>query len=136
MIAAAITVAELGDISRFGHPKELMAYLGLVPSEHSSGESVKRGHITKTGNSHARRILVESAWTYKHHARVTLPLIKRQQDLPKNICQISWKAQLRLCARYRRMMARKKPMQVVVIAIARELAAFMWAIAQEVEAAA
>jgi transposase len=136
LITATITVAELGDISRFQHPKELMAYLGLVPSEHSSGESIKRGHITKTGNSHARRVLVESAWTYKHHARVTLPLIKRQQDLPKSICQISWKAQLRLCARYRRMMARKKPMQVVVIAIARELAAFMWAIAQEVEVAA
>jgi len=136
LITATITVAELGDISRFQHPKELMAYLGLVPSEHSSGESIKRGHITKTGNSHARRVLVESAWTYKHHARVTLPLIKRHRDLPKNICQISGKAQLRLCARYRRMMARKKPMQVVVIAIARELAAFMWAIAQEVEAVA
>jgi transposase len=136
LIAAAITVAELGDLSRFQHPKELMAYLGLVPSEHSSGESIRRGHITKTGNSHARRVLVEGAWTYKHHARVTLPLIKRQRDLPKNICQISWKAQLRLCARYRRMMARKKPMQVVVIAIARELAAFMWAIAQEVEVVA
>ena len=77
MITAAITVAELGDIARFRHPKELMAYLGLVPSEHSSGESIKRGGITKTGNSHARRVLVESAWTYKHHARVTLPLIKR-----------------------------------------------------------
>ena len=136
LIAATIAVAELGDISRFGHPKELMAYLGLVPSEHSSGESIKRGHITKTGNSHARRILVESAWTYKHHARVTLPLIKRQEGLSRSICQISWKAQLRLCARYRRMMARKKPMQVVVIAIARELAAFMWAIAQEVKATA
>jgi len=136
LITAAITVAELGDLSRFHHPKELMAYLGLVPSEHSSGESIKRGGITKTGNSHARRVLVESAWTYKHHARVTLPLIKRQQDLPKSICQISWKAQLRLCARYRRMMARKKPAQVVAVAIARELAAFMWAIAKEVEAAA
>ena len=114
----------------------LMAYLGLVPSEHSSGESIRRGGITKTGNSHARRVLVEGAWTYKHHARVTLPLIKRQRELPKSVCQISWKAQLRLCARYRKMMARKKPMQVVVIAIARELAAFMWAIAQEVKAAA
>jgi transposase len=136
LIAAAISVAELGDISRFQHPKELMAYLGLVPSEHSSGESIKRGHITKTGNSHARRVLVESAWTYKHHARVTKPLIKRQAGLPRSIFQISWKAQLRLCARYRRLMARKKPMQVVVIAIARELAAFMWAIAQEVKATA
>ena len=135
VISAAITVAELGDISRFCHPKELMAYLGLVPSEHSSGESIKRGGITKTGNSHARRVLVESAWTYKHHARVTPPLLKRQRDLPKNICQISWKAQLRLCARLRRMITRKKPNNVVVIAIARELAAFMWAIAQEVKTA-
>ena len=113
-----------------------MAYLGLVPSEHSSGESIRRGGITKTGNSHARRVLVEGAWTYKHHARVTLPLIKRQRGLPKSVCQISWKAQLRLCARYRKMVARKKPMQVVVIAIARELAAFMWAIAQEVKTTA
>ncbi len=112
-----------------------MAYLGLVPSEHSSGESIRRGHITKTGNSHARRVLVKSAWTYKHHVRVTRPLIKRQRELSRSIIQISWKAQLLLCARYRRMMARKKPMQVVVIAIARELAAFMWAIAQEVKAA-
>jgi transposase len=76
LIAATSAVSELGDISRFRHPKELMAYLGLVPSEHSSGESIRRGHITKTGNSHARRVLVESAWTYKHHARVTKPLIK------------------------------------------------------------
>jgi len=136
LISAAITVAELGDLSRFQNPKELMAYLGLVPSEHSSGESIKRGHITKTGNSYARRVLVESAWTYKHHARITRPLIKRQQELSRSIIQISWKAQLRLCARYRKMIARKKPMQIVVIAIARELAAFMWAIAQEVRTAA
>ena len=78
---------------------------------------------------------MESAWTYKHHARITGHLLKRQRDLPKSICQISWKAQLRLCARYRKMVARKKPNNVVVIAIARELAAFMWAIAQEVRAA-
>jgi len=136
VITAAITVAELGDITRFRHPKELMAYLGMVPSEHSSGESIKRGSITKTGNSHARRVLVESAWTHKHHARVTLPLIKRQEGLPKSICQISWKAQLRLCARYRKMVASKKPMQVVVVAIAREIAAFIWAIAQETKTAA
>ena len=136
LITAAVTIAELGDLTRFTKPKELMAYLGLVPSEHSSGESVRRGHITKTGNSHVRRVLVESAWTYKHHARITSYLIKRQKDLPRNICQISWKAQLRLCARYRRMMARKKPMQVVVVAIAREIAAFVWAIAQETKAAA
>jgi len=136
LITAAITVAELGDVARFRHSKELMAYLGLVPSEHYSGESIKRGGITKTGNSHARRVLVESTWTYKHHARVTLPLIKRQEGLPKSICQISWKVQLCLCARYRRMIAHKKPAQVVVIAIARELAAFLWAKAKEVEAVA
>ena len=136
LITATITVAELGDISRFSHPKELMAYLGLVPSEHASGECLRRGHITKTGNSQARRVLVETAWTFKHHARDTLPLINRPEGLHSSICHISLKAQLRLCARYRRMMARKKPMQVVVIAIAREIAAFMWAIAKEVEATA
>ena len=136
LITAAITVAELGDIARFRHPKELMAYLGLVPSEHSSGESIKRGGITKTGNNHARRVLVECAWTYKHHARITRCLIKRQQGLPRSIIQISWKAQLRLCARFRRMIAQKKPNNVVVIAIARELAAFMGAIAQELRATA
>jgi transposase len=136
LISATVTIAELGDLTRFEKPKELMAYLGLVPSEHSSGENIRRGGITKTGNSHARRVLVEGAWTYKYHARVTRPLIKRQRELPKSICQISWKAQLRLCARYRKMVARKKPNNVVVIAIARELAAFMWAIAQEVKAAA
>ena len=136
LISATITIAELGDLSRFQKPKELMAYLGLVPSEHSSGESIKRGGITKTGNNHARRVLVESAWTYKHHARITRCLIKRQQGLPRSIIQISWKAQLRLCARFRRMVAKKKPNNVVVIAIARELAAFMWAIAQEVRATA
>jgi len=136
LITAAVTVAELGDLSRFQKPKELMAYLGLVPSEHSSGESIRRGSITKTGNSHVRRVLVESAWTYKHHARITGHLLKRQRELPRRICEISWKAQLRLCRRYRRMMAKKKPNKVVVIAIAREIAAFMWAIAQEVEVVA
>ena len=134
MLTAVTTIAEIGDLTRFQKPKELMAYLGLVPSEHSSGESNKRGGITKTGNTHARKALVESAWTYRYPARLSLRLLKRQEGLPKNIRQIAWKAQLRLCARYRRMMARKKPIQVVVIAIARELSAYMWAIAREVEA--
>jgi transposase len=93
LICATVTVAELGDLS-------------LVPSEHSSGETIRRGGITKTGNGHARRVLVEGAWTYKHHARITSPLIKRQRELPRSIIQISWKAQLRLCARYRKMVAR------------------------------
>ena len=133
MLTAVTTVAELGDLCRFQKPKELMAYLGLVPSEHSSGESKKRGGITKTGNTHARKALVESAWTYRYPARLSPLLLKRQEGLPKSICQIAWKAQLRLCARYRQMLARKKPLQVVVIAIARELSAYMWAIAKEVE---
>ncbi|MHC4752979.1 MAG: IS110 family RNA-guided transposase [Planctomycetota bacterium] len=136
LLAAVITVAEIGDLSRFQHPKELMAFLGLVPSEHSSGNSIKRGGITKTGNSHARRICVESAWTYRYPARLTRYLLKRQEGLPANIRQIAWKAQLRLCTRFKKMRAREKPAQVVVVAIARELVAFIWAIAQQVEAPA
>jgi transposase len=135
-LTAVTTIAEIGNLCRFQNPKELMAYLGLVPSEHSSGKSIKRGGITKTGNSHARKALVESAWTYRHPARLTVRLLKRQEGLPQNIRQIAWKAQLRLCGRYRRMMAKRKPLQVVVVAIARELIAFMWAIVREVEAAA
>lgn len=132
LLTAVITVAEIGDFSRFQNPKELMAYLGLVPSEYSSGSKTRRGGITKTGNSHARRICVESAWSYRYQARVTQPLLKRQKDLPGNIRQIAWKAQVRLCARFRRLRARGKPTQVVVVAIARELVAFMWAIARQV----
>ncbi len=109
-----------------------MAYLGLVPSEHSSGNTTKRGSITKTGNGHVRRVLVEAAWSYRHPARISRHLLKRQQGLPSNICEISWKAQLRLCSRYRHMFARNKTKQLIVTAIARELIAFMWAIAQKV----
>jgi len=133
LIVAATVVAELGDLSRFNNPKELMAYLGLVPSEHSSGASVRRGRITKTGNGHARRVLVEAAWAYRLRARVTRPLLQRQEGLPESIRQISWKAQLRLCARYRRLLARGKAKQTIVTAIARELAAYIWTIGQVVE---
>jgi len=126
-------VAEVGDLSRFKNPKQLMAYLGLVPSEHSSGASVRRGHITKTGNGHARRVLVEAAWAYRLRARVTRPLLKRQEGLPESVRQLAWKAQLRLCARYRRFQARGKHKNTVITAIARELAAFIWAIGQSVE---
>lgn len=134
LITAIITVAEIGDFSRFKNPKELMAYLGLVPSEHSSGNTIRRGGINKTGNSHARRLCVESAWAYRYPARVGPLLLKRHEDLPREILQISWKAQLRLCTRFRRMRARRKPIQIVVVAIARELVAFMWAIAHQVPA--
>lgn len=130
LVVAATTVAELGDLSRFDHPRQLMAYLGLVPSEHSSGETTKRGGITKTGNGHARRMLVEAAWSYRLPARVSRRLLERQQSLPQPVWEIAWKAQLRLCARYRRLVAAGKQSQVAVTAIARELAAFMWAIAR------
>jgi transposase len=132
LLVAATVVAEVGDLSRFTNPKDLMAYLGLVPSEHSSGATVRRGQITKTGNGHARRVLVEAAWAYRLRARVTRPLLKRQEGLPESIRQLAWKAQLRLCARYRRLLGRGKHKNTIVIAIARELVAFIWAIGQAV----
>ena len=131
-IVATTTIAELGDLGRFDHPQQLMAYLGLVPSEHSSGEKVKRGAITKTGNGHVRRVLVEAAQAYRLPARISRVLLKRQDGLSPQIREIAWKAQLRLCQRYRRLMGRGKPANVVITAIARELIAFMWAIAKQV----
>ena len=133
LIVAATTVAEVGDLTRFKNPTELMGYLGLVPSEHSTGEKIRRGSITKTGNKHARRVLVEAAWAYRLRARVSRALLKRQEDLPQSVRDISWKAQLRLCARYRRLWAKGKAKQLIVTAIARELCAFMWAIAHEID---
>ncbi|ACD94167.1 IS110 family RNA-guided transposase [Trichlorobacter lovleyi] len=135
LVVASTTVAELGDLSRFDNPRHLMAYLGLVPSEHSSGESTQRGGITKTGNGHARRMLVEAAWSYRLPARVSRRLRDRQQNLPQAVWEIAWKAQLRLCARYKRLVTKGKQAQVVITAIARELSAFMWAIAQAVPVA-
>jgi transposase len=136
LIVATTVAAEVGDLSRFAKAKELMAYLGLVPAEHSSGAAVRRGPITKTGNGHARRVLVEAAWAYRLRARVTRPLLQRQEGLPESIRQLAWKALLRLCARYRRLVARGKAKQTIVTAIARELAAIIWAIGQAVEPAA
>jgi transposase len=133
LIVAATTVAEIGDLTRFERPQELMSYLGLVPSENSSGERTKRGSITKAGNGHVRRVLVEAAWAYRLPARVGRALLKRQEGLPEQVRAISWKAQLRLCSRYRRLWAKGKCKQVIVTAIARELCAFMWAIAAEIE---
>jgi transposase len=132
-IVAATTVAEVGDLKRFQTPSELMSYLGLVPSEHSSGQKIKRGSITKAGNGHVRRVLTEAAWSYHLPARVSRALLKRQEDLPEPVCEIAWKAQLRLCSRYRRLWNKGKAKQVVVTAIARELCGFMWAIANEIE---
>ena len=135
LIVAITVLAEIGDLSRFESPDQLMAYLGLVPLEHSSGDKIKRGGITKTGNSHARKVLIEAAWAYRMKPRVSRVLLKRQQGLSDQIRQISWKAQLRLCTRFRRMAARGKPKPVVVTAIARELIAFLWAISKQVQPA-
>jgi transposase len=129
MIVAVTVLSEAGDLSRFNHPDQLSAYLGLVPAEHSSGDRRKRGSITKCGNTHARRVLVQGAWSYRHPAKVSRQLWDRRQRVAPEIRDIGWKAQVRLCGRYRRMIARGKPSQVAVTAIAREMAAFMWAIA-------
>jgi transposase len=131
-ITAVALVAELGDLTRFGHPRELMAYLGLVPSEFSSGPSVRRGAITKAGNPHVRRLLAEAAWAYQGIPRIGRHHAYRQEALPKVVCDIAWKAQLRLTARFRRLVARGKAKPKVATAIARELTGFVWAIAQEV----
>jgi transposase len=134
-LAAVTLIAELGDLTRFATPRQLMSYLGLVPREHSSGERRRQGSITKTGNAHARRVLVEGAWAYRYPAKVSRHLQLRLAHVPKVIQEISWKAQVRLRKRYRRLVARGKQVNQVVVALAREMAAFVWAIAQEVAGA-
>ena len=133
LIVAATVAAELGDLRRFDHPRKLSAYIGLVPSEHTTGTSVRRGGITRTGNVHVRRVLVEAAWAYRLPARVSRIIRLRQELQPQVINDISWQAQLRLCARYRRLMAAGKCKQQTTVATARELLGYIWAIAQEVE---
>lgn len=133
---AAVTVAgETGDLRRFDNPSQLMSYLGLVPSEYSSGGRTARGGITKAGSKDARRVLIEGAWTYRCRARVGRDNLARLEGLPKAVRAIAWKAQIRLCARYRRLAARGKARTVVTTAIAREMAAFIWAIARHVQPA-
>jgi transposase len=122
-------VAEIGDIGRFAHPRQLMAYLGLVPSEYSSGERVARGSITKTGNAHARRLLTEAAWNYRFKARIGHRAQRRAAELPQAVRDVAWKAQLRLSQRFARLLARGKERNKVCVAVARELAGFVWAIA-------
>jgi transposase len=131
-LVAITVVAELGDLTRFDSPRQLAAFVGLIPSEYSSGPSRRRGGITKAGNSRARRALIEGAWAYRHPAKVSEHLQRRIDVLPKPIQDIGWKAQVRLCKRFRRLTARGKHSNVAVTAIARELIAFMWAIAKEV----
>jgi len=132
LLVATGVVAELGDLTRFDHPRKLMSYLGLVPSEHSSGGSRKLGSITKCGNSRARRLLVEGAHTYRFAANISKELQLRQEDLGKTIVDIAWKAQLRLCRRYQTMLRRGKHYNVIVTAIAREMIAYIWAISREI----
>lgn len=132
LVAASILMAELGDLTRFDSPRQLMGFLGLVPSERSTGDSVRRGGITKTGNTRARRVLIESAWSY----RLPPKLGTRKRFLvaraPQAVREIAWKAQTRLSARTRALTAKGKRSTVVVAAVARELAGFVWAIGREV----
>lgn len=133
LIAAITLVAELQDFMRFDNPRQLMAYVGLVPGEHSSGPRRRQGSITKAGNSAARRMLVEVAWHYQHSARVSPTIATRQDQLPQAITDIAWKAQLRLNAKFRRLLARRVMKNKAVVAVARELAGFVWALGQEVQ---
>jgi transposase len=132
-VTAATVVSELTTFRRFASARQVMGYAGLVPREHSSGSSQWRGAITKTGNAHLRRVLVESAWGYRHRPAVTGTLRERQQGQPPAVLAISHAAQARLCGRYRRMMAKGKPPLFIATTIARELLGFMWAIGQEIE---
>ncbi len=130
VLTATTIVAEIGDLHRFANAPQLMAYLGLVPSEHSSGSKQTRGGITKTGNGHVRRVLVEAAWTYRHPARKSALLQRRAECTSEAVQDIAWKAQKRLCQRYRHLTNRGKQSVQVCTALARELAGFVWAIAQ------
>ena len=136
LLTAATIVAEIGDLRRFSTAPQLMAYLGLVPSEHSSGGTKSRGSITKTGNSHVRRVLVEAAWSYRHPARKTKHLERRTERASEAVQEIAWSAQKRLCGRYTRMESRGKLKVQTCTAIARELAGFIWAIGQAMPAVA
>jgi transposase len=135
LISAAGFLAEIGDLSRFRTPSELMAYLGLVPSEDSTGDTIKRGPITKAGNRRARRILVESSWSYQHPPRVGKQKQEKVAAAPRAVQEIAWKAQCRLSGRYRALIRRGKRKTVAVTAVARELAGFIWAISREVTTA-
>ncbi|WP_246781221.1 IS110 family transposase [Rhizobium sp. BK591] len=133
LIVAVTFATEVGDVSRFESPRQLMGYLGLVPGERSTGETVRRGSISKAGNGRVRHMLVESAWTYRHPPKVGARKLYRLQEAPPKVREIAWKAQSRLTARYRMLAGRGKRTTVVCTAIARELAGFMWAVAREAQ---
>jgi transposase len=135
LISAATFLAEVGDLSRFQTPRQLMAYLGLVPSEESTGDTIKRGSITKTGNRRARRMLLECAWSYQHPARVGRAKQHKVDAAPPAVREIAWKAQCRLNRRYRALTRRGKLKTVAITAVARELAGFIWAVGRELNTA-
>jgi transposase len=135
---AAVTaiglVCEIGDLQRFEHPRRLMGYLGLVPSERSSGERTRRGSITKAGNAHARRLLTEAAWNYRFKPRIGKEVLARQEGLSEAVRTMAWKAQLRLTQRFKALQERGVQANKVCIAVARELAGFIWSIARQASA--
>jgi transposase len=133
LVTAVTIAAEVGTLSRFAKPRQLMGYSGAVPGEDSSGERTRRGGITKAGNAHLRRVVVEAAWAYRHRSAVGPMLRKRQVSVSPEVKEIAWKAQHRLHARYRALTARGKCTQHAVTAIGRELLGFIWAIGVHVE---
>lgn len=135
LVVAVSFAVEIGDVRRFESPRQLMGYLGLVPEERSTGETVRRGSITKMGNARLRQLLVESAWTYRHPPRVGKGKLAKIERVPPKVREIAWKAQSRLTARFRAFAARGKKLTVTCTAVARELAGFMWAVAREVQPA-
>jgi transposase len=130
LIAAATVLAETGDLSRFQTPLALMDYLGLVPSEHSTGDEIRRGPITKAGNRRARRMLVECSWSYQYPPRVGRAKQPKVDAAPPAVREIAWKAQHRLYRRYRALLRKGKRKTVAIVAVARELAGFIWAVAR------
>lgn len=133
VLTAATIACEIGDFRRFDHPKRLASYLGLVPTEYSSGNTVRRGGITKTGNTHVRRVLIEAAWNYRYRPNLTQQIRARNQGVAPAVQDIAWKAQKRLNRRYRRMLERGKPRNKIIVAMARELVGFLWDVGQRDE---
>jgi transposase len=131
VVSSAVIAAEIGDLRRFKTARQLMAFLGLVPSEHSSGQSTRRGPLTRTGNGHVRRILVEAAWHYQHSPSLSKVLRKRQEGVADGVRKIAWEAQKRLHMRLTQLLRDRKAINKSIVAIARELAGFVWAVGQE-----
>jgi len=134
-VSAVTLISELGQLSRFAHPRQLMGYAGIVSREHSSGERLRRGSISKAGNAHLRRIVIEAAWSYRHRPSVGPALAARQSGQADTLKAIAWRAQHRLHSRYRALLAKSKCTQKVITALGRELLGFIWAIGCEIERA-